>query len=65
MILLGGSWVVISRVTTIAITHIRGLLTPRITTHEPPSRGPGEPMTPELRKYSSGDEDCDGDHGDG
>ena len=46
-------------------THIRGLLTPLITTHEPPSRGPGEPMTPELRKYSSGDEDCDGDHGDG
>ena len=39
--LLGGSWVVtsgvISRVTTL-ITHIRGLITPLITTHEPPSR---------------------------
>ena len=38
--LLGGSWVVISRVlsrVTILITHIRGLLTPLITTHEPPS----------------------------
>ena len=28
---------VISRV-TILITHIRGLITPLITTHEPPSR---------------------------
>ena len=37
--LLGGSWVVISRV-TILITHIRGLITPLITTHEPPSMGP-------------------------
>ena len=39
--LLGGSWVVISRVisrVTILITHIRGLITPLITTHEPPSR---------------------------
>ena len=39
--LLGGSWVVligvISRV-TIVITHIRGLITPLITTLEPPSR---------------------------
>ena len=34
--LLGGSWVVISRV-TILITHIRGLIAPLITTHEPPS----------------------------
>ena len=35
-----GSWVVISRVTsrvTIVITYIRGLITPLITTHEPPS----------------------------
>ena len=35
---LGGSWVdisgVISRVTTV-ISHIRGLITPLITTHEP------------------------------
>ena len=40
--LLGGSWEVsgvISRVTVI-ITHIRGLITPRITTHQPPSKGP-------------------------
>ena len=40
---LGGSWVVItglrSRVTTV-ITHIRGLITPLVTTHEPPSRVP-------------------------
>ena len=38
--LLGGSWVVISGVTsrvTIIITRIRGLITPLITTHEPPS----------------------------
>ena len=39
-LLLGGSWVVISRViikVTILITRIRGLITPLITTHEPPS----------------------------
>ena len=41
--LLGGSWVVISGVitrVTIVITYIRGLIliTPLITTHEPPSR---------------------------
>ena len=38
--LLGGSWVVISRVisrATILITHIRGLITLLITTPEPPS----------------------------
>ena len=38
---LGGSWVVIIMVTsrvTILITHIRGLTTPLISTHEPPSR---------------------------
>ena len=38
--LLGGSWVVISEVisrVTIVITQIRGLITPLITTHEPPS----------------------------
>ena len=38
--LLGGSWVVISRVisrVTILIPHIRGLITLLITTHEPPS----------------------------
>ena len=39
--LLGGSWGVISGViskVTIVITHIMGLITPLITTHEPPSR---------------------------
>ena len=39
---LGGSWVVRSRViskVTIIITHIRGLITTLITTHEPPSSG--------------------------
>ena len=37
-LLLGGSWVVINRVisrATIVTTHIRGLITPLITTHEP------------------------------
>ena len=37
---LGGSWVVISRVIsrlTILTAHIRGRITPRKTTHEPPS----------------------------
>ena len=40
--ILGGSWVVISRVlsgVTILLTHILGLMTPLITTHEPPSSG--------------------------
>ena len=40
--LLGGSGVVISRVisrVTILVTHIRGLITLLITTHEPPSTG--------------------------
>ena len=40
--ILGGSWVVISRVisgVTILLTHIMGLMTPLITTHEPPSSG--------------------------
>ena len=36
-LLLGGSWVVISRV-TVAITYTRGILAPFITAHEPPSR---------------------------
>ena len=42
--LLGGSRVVISRVIsrlTIVVTHIRGLITPLITTREPPSRAKG------------------------
>ena len=41
--LLGGSWVVKSRVIgriTILIIHITGLITPLITTHEPPSSEP-------------------------
>ena len=41
---LGGSWVVISGVrskVTILITPIGGLITPLITTHEPPSRFSG------------------------
>ena len=39
--ILGGSWEVISGVisrATVTITHIRGLITPLIATHEPPSR---------------------------
>ena len=43
--LLGGSWLVISGVicrVTIVITIIRGLITPVITTHEPPSISRGE-----------------------
>ena len=38
--LLGGSWVAISGVISrvaIVITHIRGLIAPLTTTHEPPS----------------------------
>ena len=46
-IVLGGSWVVISgfisRV-TIVISQIRGLITPLITTHEPPSRNGPKPV---------------------
>ena len=37
----GGSWVVTSRAisrVTIVLAHIRGLITPLITTHEPPSK---------------------------
>ena len=40
--LLGGSWVVISGVisrVTMVIAPIKGLITPFITTHEPPSTG--------------------------
>ena len=39
--LLGGSWVVLSKVlsrVTMLISHIRGLITPLITAHEPPSK---------------------------
>ena len=42
MFLLGGSWVVISGVisrVTMVIAPIKGLITPFITTHEPPSTG--------------------------
>ena len=40
-LVLGGSWAVISGViirVAIIITHIRGLITPLIATHEPPSK---------------------------
>ena len=40
--LLAGSWLAIGRVisrVTIGITHIRGLITPLVATHAPPSRG--------------------------
>ena len=55
--LLGGSWVVLSRVTsrvTILITHIRGLITLLITTPEPQSKGQerssqGGPAVVQLR----------------
>ena len=43
--ILGGSWVVISGVisrVTIRITHIGGLISPLLTTHEPPSSPPLE-----------------------
>ena len=57
LILLGGSWVVISRVisrVTIFITHIRGLITLLITTHEPPSRALGGTLTGALRRTLTG-----------
>ena len=53
--LLGGSWAVISGVlsrVTIVIAHIRGLITPLITTHEPPSESketPAELRTPSVQ----------------
>ena len=62
--MLGGSWVVISGVTikaTIIIAHIRGLITPLITTHQPPSgvrEGPGlHPMRPFAFGTSAGREE--------
>ena len=42
VLLLGGSWAKITGVTsgvTLAIIDMRGLITPLITTHEPPSKG--------------------------
>ena len=48
LIVLGGSWVVISGAiskVTIVIIHIRGLITPFITPHEPPS----SPYRPPLK----------------
>ena len=44
---MGGICMVISRV-AILITHIRGLITPLIATHEPPSTPPG-PETANLK----------------
>ena len=45
--LLEGSWLVISGAisrATLVITYIRGLITPFISTHEPPSRAPCTPV---------------------
>ena len=60
--ILGGSWLVISRVisrVTIVITYIRGLITPLITTHEPPSRipllGPARCWQGPVEKFIAGD----------
>ena len=55
--ILGGSWVVITRVitrVTILITHIRGLITPLITTHEPSSSYTVTSPTPRRFSQSSG-----------
>ena len=57
---LGGSWVVISgviRKVTIVTTHIRGLITLLMTTHEPPSIAttynlPRERSCPETQEYT-------------
>ena len=54
---LGGSWVVISRNIsreTILITHMRGLITPLITTHEPPSSGGTTSWADEARQLGGG-----------
>ena len=51
--LLGGSWVVLSRLIsriTMVITYIRGLITPLITSHVPPSRALGSESTPKAAK---------------
>ena len=51
--LLGGSWAVISGVisrVTILTTHIRGLITLLITTHEPPSKPRPHTLNPDTRK---------------
>ena len=40
MSLLGGSWAVVNGVRSRVTIHISGLITPLITTHEPPSKGP-------------------------
>ena len=53
MPVLGGSGVLISRVisrVTILITHIRGLITPLITTPEPPSK-PSKKLFRGLRSH--------------
>ena len=52
---LGGSWLGISRVIsriTFVITYIKGLITPFITSHEPPSRFSGPGCILRLCKYS-------------
>ena len=50
LLLLGGSWVVLSRVVsrvTLDLTYIGGRITPLITTHEPPSR-PSKPSSHDV-----------------
>ena len=56
-VLLGGSWVVLSGVVskaTIVITHIRGLFSVLITTHEPPSRETLRPSAYRVGSKASG-----------
>ena len=51
-VILGGSWVVTSRVisrVTTAISPIRGLMTLLVTTHEPPSIRPLNPKPPNSK----------------
>ena len=60
--LLGGSWVVISGVVSLliwVITIVALLLTPLITTHEPPSRLPRSNLLPLfLSQQEAGYPDC-------
>ena len=53
----GGSWVVISGLCAIVITHIKGLITitPHITTHEPPSVGHAPRAMPRPRAWKVSD----------
>ena len=54
--MLGGSWLVISGVTsrvTRVITHIEGLKTPLITSHEPPSGCRGSGRSGQPKRWDS------------